>query len=157
MKTPLLIALLGLAAGHSFAQDVVPFRDTAGAAGLTRAQVAAETARALRSGQQVGGDYTPIPPSVGRSSLTRAEVREQTTEALARHEVALGDVERFHDAATGIGRTRSEVTAEARSYPRVAGGAAAYANGNVLQPNVAVPALHLRGPASQYARSSHGE
>jgi hypothetical protein len=112
-KLPILLSALLAAAAFSpvWADDfgVAPASQTG--SGLTRAEVKAETLRALRAHEvQFGDVYNPVIAS--EPSRARAEVKAETMQALANHEVTFGDVSPAPVVAFVNPRTRAEVKAE---------------------------------------------
>jgi len=79
---------------------------------LTRAQVKAETLRALKNGEISFGDVEAPPAGPTRPGRSRADVKQELRQALAAHEVQFGDATLPAVVATGPGRTRAEVRAE---------------------------------------------
>jgi hypothetical protein len=114
-KLPILLSALLAAAAFSpvWADDfgVAPASQV-GSPGLTRAEVKAETLRALKAHEiQFGDVYDPIAPS-SEPSRPRAEVKAETMQALANHEVTFGDVSPPPVIAYTSTKTRAEVKAE---------------------------------------------
>jgi hypothetical protein len=81
----------------------------------TRAEVKAETLRAIKAGEVSVGDIGYPPAVSGPSSLSRAEVKPETRRAIAAGEVTFGaaDLPVVARNTTG-GKTRAEVKEEVR-------------------------------------------
>jgi hypothetical protein len=119
-RSLLLITLLGLAgigfdatAGElyvpqSYVQPTVPAK--------TRAEVKAETLRALKDHEVPFGDATNYPEIEATPTLdqpTRAEVKAETLHALKNHEVEFGDATGYPNvAAQPSTETRAQVKAD---------------------------------------------
>ena len=87
---------------------------------LTRAEVKAETLRALKNGEISFGDVERPPAVPSGPGRSRADVKQELRQALAAHEVQFGDATPPLVVATGPGRTRAEVRAEmlaAKAHP----------------------------------------
>jgi hypothetical protein len=81
----------------------------------TRAEVKAETLRAIKAGEVSFGDIGYPPAVTASSSLSRAEVKAETRRAIAAGEVTFGDADLPVVAKnTSGGKTRAEVKEEVR-------------------------------------------
>jgi Domain of unknown function (DUF4148) len=81
----------------------------------TRAEVKAETLRAIKAGEVSVGDVGYPPAVSASSSLSRAEVKAETRRAIAAGEVTFGDADLPVVAKnTAGGKTRAEVKEEVR-------------------------------------------
>src|ERR1700761_5478460 len=111
-KLPILLSALLAAAAFSpvWADDFgVPPASQTDSSGLTRAEVKAETLRALKAHEvQFGDVYNPVAPSSSEPSPSRAEVKTETMQALANHEVTFGDVSPPPFVAYTSTKTRAE-------------------------------------------------
>ena len=87
---------------------------------LTRAEVKAETLRALKNHEISFGDVATPPAAPAGPGRTRAEVKQELRQALAAPEVQFGDATPPLAVAPGPGRSRAEVRAEmlaAKAHP----------------------------------------
>lgn len=119
-KSILLCALLASMATAARADDLYPPEPSAAPSTLTRAEVKAETLRALKNGEISFGDVEARPAVQTGPGRTRAEVKQELRLALAAHEIRFGDAEPPPVIASGPGRTRAEVRAEmlaAKAHP----------------------------------------
>ena len=115
IQTLIVTALFAASGPLAHAADFDPPMSAQAQAGVgkTRAEVKAETLRALKAGEISTGDvgYPPAFPS--GNSRSRADVKAETRQALAAGDITFGDATypKFATAA-GAGPTRAEVKGE---------------------------------------------